>query len=433
MLSSQSYRDKYWAVVTVFGTLWGGLELTLGTFLHTLHVPKTGLIMVSLSLVLLIAQRRIFPARGLTICTGIIAACIKSLSPGGIIVGPMIGILSEALVVELFLLPGSRNYISGIIAGGMGILWSQLISVFRKWVIYGDDFIKALFKFVSKFLTLESTSTVGWTLIAIALGLIFIVGGISGFLGGRLGRRVEKRIAAIDENDAQNSALAASPKNDSEENSLIKEGISEQSTSDIIASLSKKKHAQADEQVLKTRKYILPIAIITLGIQILAGFWVQNDLWWTIPALVVWMITLGIGAKNVLKSMWWPKFWLISILISLLCGLILAFDFEGGWNFALGIEATVRMLSRGIFVFAWIGWFTRSIRTSEFLGIWQTLRMPNLGHALTRAYALLPAWLDRMNELVKNRPKGFINNWKYIHECILICLVEAVRQTDEIQ
>ncbi|MBO4350426.1 MAG: hypothetical protein J6A01_05705 [Proteobacteria bacterium] len=432
MHSSQSYHDKFWAIVTVFGTLWGGLELTLGTFLHTLHVPKTGLIMVSLSLILLIAQRRIFPARGLTICTGVIAACIKSLSPGGIIVGPMIGILSEALVVELFLLPGSRNYFSGIIAGGMGILWSQLISVFRKWIIYGDDFIKALFKFVSKFLTLESTSTVGWTLLAIALGLIFFAGGIAGFLGGRLGRRVEKRIAAIDELDAQNSTIAAPPKDDDEENSPINEEIPEESTPDMIASLSSQKHAQADEQVLKTRKYILPIAVITLGIQILAGFFVQNDLWWTIPALAVWIITLAIGALNVLKSIWWPKFWLISIIVSLLCGLILAIDFEGGWNFALGIEAAVRMLTRGIFVFSWINWFTRSIRTSEFLGIWQKLRMPNLGHALTKAYSLLPAWLDRMNELVKNRPKGFINNIKYIHECILVCLVEAVRQTDDL-
>ncbi len=404
----------------------------MGTFLHTLHVPKTGLIMVSLSLILLIAQRRIFPARGLTLCTGIIAACIKSLSPGGIIVGPMFGIISEALVVELFLLPGSKNYISGIIAAGMGVLWSQLISVFRKWIIYGDDFIKALFKFISKFLTLESTSTVGWTLLASVLGAIFLIGGMAGFWGGRLGRRVENRIAIIGKEDIQPPAMTSSNRENNEE--IIPENTEnpEQTANQMIASISSPKHAQADEQIIKTRKYILPVAVITLMIQILAGFWVQNDLWWTIPALAVWMITLGIGAKNVLKSIWWPKFWLISILISLLCGIILAINFEGEWNYKLGIEATVRMLSRGVFVFSWINWFTRSIRSNEFLGIWQKLRMPNLGHALTKAYTLLPVWLDRMNELVKKRPRGFINNCKYIHECILICLVEAVRQTDEL-
>lgn len=428
MHKSQSYRDRFWAFVTVFGTLWGGLELTLGTFLHTLHVPKTGLIMVTLSIVLLIAQRRLFPARGLTICTGIIAACIKSLSPGGIIVGPMVGILSEALVIELFLLPGSRNYLSGIIAGGMGILWSQLISVFRKWVIYGDDFIKALFKFISKFLTLDATSTAGWTLLASALGLIFAIGAVAGFLGGRMGRRVEKRIEAIEQCDVQKIIEGGEmpSSNETPATSNVGEGVTEK----VIATLSNKKNAQPDEQVIQTRKFILPIALITLAVQFLAGFWVKNDLWWTIPALMVWGVSLAIGARSVLKSLWWPKFWLISILLSLICGLILAMDFDGGWNFALGIEATVRMLSRGLFVFSWMCWFTRSIRTSEFLGIWRKLGMPNLGHALTRAYALLPIWLDRMNSMVKNRPKGFVSNYRYIRECILVCMVEAVRQTE---
>ena len=93
MEEKQAYRNRFWAFVTVFGTLWGGLELTLGTFLHVLHVPKTGFIMVALSATLLVAQRNIFPARWSTLAAGVIAACIKSLSPGGIIAGPIIGIL----------------------------------------------------------------------------------------------------------------------------------------------------------------------------------------------------------------------------------------------------------------------------------------------------------------------------------------------------
>ena len=111
---SPSHLDKFWAHVTVFGTLWGGLELTLGTFLHVLHVPKTGLIMVTLSVILLIAQRRIFPARGSTICTGVVAAFIKSLSPGGIIAGPIFGIMSEAIIVELCLLISSQRLVFSV-------------------------------------------------------------------------------------------------------------------------------------------------------------------------------------------------------------------------------------------------------------------------------------------------------------------------------
>ena len=56
-MAETSQLDKFWMYVSAFGTLWGGIELTLGTFLHVLHVPKTGLIMGVVTLVLILAQR----------------------------------------------------------------------------------------------------------------------------------------------------------------------------------------------------------------------------------------------------------------------------------------------------------------------------------------------------------------------------------------
>ena len=55
-----------------------------------------------------------------------------------------------------------------------------------------------------------------------------------------------------------------------------------------------------------------------------------------------------------------------------------------------------------------------------------------LGHALTRAYSLLPLWLDRMNDLIKGRPGGFLPNIKYARECCYVCLVEAAKQTESL-
>ncbi len=193
---SPSHLDKFWAHVTVFGTLWGGLELTLGTFLHVLHVPKTGLIMVTLSVILLIAQRRIFPARGSTICTGVVAAFIKSLSPGGIIAGPIFGIMSEAIIVELCLLISSQRLVFSVWASVCAITWSQVQSLFKMWIYYGKDFIDALARVVEKFFRVEWTATLGWTLLAAFFGIVATIGAVAGVVGARMGNHVRRDIDA---------------------------------------------------------------------------------------------------------------------------------------------------------------------------------------------------------------------------------------------
>ena len=180
----------------------------------------------------------------------------------------------------------------------------------------------------------------------------------------------------------------------------------------------------ADEQTIRTRLAVLPFAILTL----IAQF--PDIPWATTVALVVWLITLGLGAHNVLKSIWWPRFWLVSAVVCVLSGLILAWSPGEAWNWTLGLEATARMLIRGIYIFSLITWATRCVRSEEFLTLWRKIHLPELGDALTHAYKILPEWLDRLNEMLKNAPRGFKPRLHYIHACILESLVEAIRQAE---
>ena len=427
--------DTFWMYVSVFGTLWGGIELTLGTFLHVLHVPKTGLVMGVVTLILILAQRYLYPVRGATLCTGIVAACIKCLSPGGIIVGPVVGILSEALIVELCLIVAPRSRISAIVAATLALTWSQAQSLFKTWLYYGGDFVEGLVKLVTKFFSVPWSATVGWILVGALLALLALLGTVIGLLGHGLGRRVERALAEErrardtgDHGSAPDAEVVVQrevPAMDGSEH-----GGAEAETADamqVMAAVSGRRASrQPDEQTIRTRLILLPIAIATIAAQ-----FPGNPLWAAI-ALAVWLATLAIGARGVLRAIWWPRFWIVSVVVCLLAGLVLAWS-PGGWNWSLGIEATARMFIRGIHIFSFITWATRCIRSEECLAFWKRLGLPGLGRSLTRAYALLPDWLDEMNAMLRDRPGGLRANLRYAHDCARKSLVRAVLQAEKLQ
>ncbi len=407
-----SEMNKFWAYVTAFGTLWGGIELTLGTFLHVLHVPKTGFIMTLLTTVLLLAQRQIFSARGSSLAVGVIAACIKCLSPGGIVAGPVLGILCEAIIVELALMFRPRSMVSAIAAGSLTMIWSQIQSLMTIWIYYGQDFIDGLVKAISKFFSVSWTASLGWGMLGAFFGVIFLVGAVAGVIGWQLGRRANRELIKAETLETDNLS----------ENSEL-QPLSADASMSMISSIhkGKKRVSVPDEQVIRTRKFMW---IFALG-SLIAQF--SGDLLWSSVALAVWLVALFLAARGVLKAIWWPKFWSLTIVISVICGLILAWNFENGWNWMLGLEATARMLVRGVYVFSLICWATRCLRTREFLTIWERIHLPGLGMALANAYALLPNWLDRMNQLISSRPGGFRKNVRYARESLMICLIDAAR------
>ena len=460
-----SHLDKFWAHVTVFGTLWGGLELTLGTFLHVLHVPKTGLIMVTLSVILLIAQRRIFPARGSTICTGVVAAFIKSLSPGGIIAGPIFGIMSEAIIVELCLLISSQRLVFSVWASVCAITWSQVQSLFKMWIYYGKDFIDALARVVEKFFRVEWTATVGWTLLAAFFGIVATIGAVAGVVGARMGNHVRRDIdaryrdvlasetqpntsIAFDSNAPfatdsnapfatdsnapfatdSNASIASNSNAPFASNSNAPFATDSNASNPSIQSSRKRKRPIIDNtQVLRYRLIVLPFAIATL----IAQF--SGDLVASSIALAVWIVVLAIGSRAILRAIWWPKFWVATTIISVLSGILIAWKLDGAWQWYIGLQATARMMIRGIYVFSLISWITRALRPKECLSVWERIHLPQLGLAITRAYALLPAWNDKLHLIVKNRPSNRRNLWSYARENIITCLVEASIQTENIR
>ena len=136
-----SEAARFWAMVAAFGALWGALEITLGSFLHALKLPFGGTALGVVAAALLVAQRQVLPRRGLSLATGVVAALCKSVSPGGVILGPMIAITAEALLVELALLPAPRSRLAAAWAGALVVCWATFQKVIGQYVYLGEDII----------------------------------------------------------------------------------------------------------------------------------------------------------------------------------------------------------------------------------------------------------------------------------------------------
>ena len=191
---------QFWAHVAAFGALWGGIEITLGSFLNTLRIPFGGTVLASLGAMLLVAARQLMPQRGASIATGIVAALCKSISPGGIILGPMVAITVEAFLVEVALLIAPRAWASAATAGVLAAVWSTFQKVISQVVFYGAGVITLYLTALRRArdwlgLPLEA----GWWALFALLAVVVAAGAAAGLAGRRIGAESVERLSLEEE------------------------------------------------------------------------------------------------------------------------------------------------------------------------------------------------------------------------------------------
>ncbi|MDX9722765.1 MAG: hypothetical protein RBU37_18600, partial [Myxococcota bacterium] len=288
-----------WAYVAFFGALWGGVEITIGAFLHTVRIPFAGLFLASFSASLMVAQRQLCPQRGTTLATGVVAALLKSLSPGGIILGPMIGISVEALLVELVLLPRPRSRLLAMLAGASAALWASTQGLLTQVLLYGAELLELYLGVLRRLAELLGVHTDYAYLSMLGLTLVLALPGVVGGLWGhRLGRRVIARL----------------------EQGQFPVSMAEQLPHQGLA---------GDERVVRHRLLLAPIVMLALGLQF------GRSLGLAVAALLLLLTALGLWARPALRALWLPRFWLFSLLLSLAAAVLLAPAREGGWLIGL--------------------------------------------------------------------------------------------------
>ncbi|MGQ9621478.1 MAG: nucleoside-triphosphatase [Bacteroidales bacterium] len=180
---------QVWLRASVVGTIWASFEIIFGSFLHNLKIPISGTILSFIGVWILVAFQQFWKDRGLVWRAGLICALMKSISPSAIILGPMIGIFTESVIIELFIRILGRNYLAYIFGGSLAVLSTLIQKIINLIILYGFDLIKildGLYKFIVKQIGMENVSPVYLLIIITSLYLIAgAIGATGGYLTGR--------------------------------------------------------------------------------------------------------------------------------------------------------------------------------------------------------------------------------------------------------
>ena len=184
--------------VAAFGTLWGLLEITLGTALKGLRIPFTGMLMASLATILFLAGRRFAPRRGSILMMGGIAALLKIFSLGGFVLGPVWAIVLEAAVAEAAIGALGLHRLSCILAAILVLAYTTVHPLLTQALLYGPAIVRIyaeMLRLAAHTARLDGAGVP--VLIAGWLGAVSLLGAAVGLMGDRLGRRLEERIGRL--------------------------------------------------------------------------------------------------------------------------------------------------------------------------------------------------------------------------------------------
>ena len=133
---------RLWQRAAVYGSLWAAVEIVVGSFLHNLRVPFAGSVLGAVGVAILTASHRAAPEKGLIWRTALVCALMKSISPSAVILGPMIGILMEGILLEIFV-RSFRGRAPGYLAGGaIAVSWSMAQRILSALIAYGANVVR---------------------------------------------------------------------------------------------------------------------------------------------------------------------------------------------------------------------------------------------------------------------------------------------------
>jgi nucleoside-triphosphatase THEP1 len=140
----QTILDSQWLQASVVGSLWASIEIILGSFMHNLQLPFAGTLLAMLGVMLLIAFHQRWRVKGLFWRAGLICALMKSISPSAILLGPMTGILAEALLLELVVRIAGTNLVGYLLGGAVALSSAIVHKLVTLLIMYGFDFVNVI-------------------------------------------------------------------------------------------------------------------------------------------------------------------------------------------------------------------------------------------------------------------------------------------------
>ncbi|MBW6478003.1 MAG: DUF2478 domain-containing protein [Bacteroidales bacterium] len=185
--------SEKWLKAAVVGSLWATVEIVLGSLLHNLKLPLAGSLLSFITVYLVISFFQVWKTHGLIWRAGLICALMKSISPSAIILGPMMGIISQAIILDMIIRLSGRNLFSYLVGGSLAVFSALFQKAITLLFLYGWDFVLLLenmYFFAARQLRLEHLPP-AWLLVLLSMTYLFS-GALAGFMGFITGRNYLK-------------------------------------------------------------------------------------------------------------------------------------------------------------------------------------------------------------------------------------------------
>jgi nucleoside-triphosphatase THEP1 len=371
IISSKPLSQK-WLKAAVIGSIWASVEIILGSFLHNLKIPMSGMILSFISVYLLISFLQVWKENGLIIRAGIICAFLKSISPSALIIGPMIGILTEAMLIEFYIFIFGKNLVGYLIGGAFAVLATLLQKVASLLILYGFDFIKILkdlYSFAVKQINLEQ---LGPAILIIIITVVYIITGMAGAISGYI----------------TGSGYLKNKKKFGYENE--------------VTLYSK---SQFSDQAV-SQSYSLTFLLLNFSLMVAILFLMNSS--YIIAAIVfsvIYLVFCILKYKNSLRRLKKISFW-VSFMVITFAAAFLWNGFKHGAFFSVeGLIIGLKMNVRAIIIVIGFASISVELRNPVIKSVLYHRGFANLYQSLNLAFSALPFFLSNLSK-PGNKKKG---------------------------
>jgi len=288
---------------------------------------------------------------------------MKSLSPSAVILGPMIGILSEALIIWLMVVLFGKNLFSYMLAGALAVISALFHKLATLLVLYGFNLVRivgGLYDYSVKQLRVESLDPL--ILILLIVILYAAIGAIGALLGYFTGKR--QRLENYQPAGKESSQRAS-------ESELFK--------------FSDK------------RRYSLVLLVVHLAMIILC-LWVMNTqpLYLSVPLCVLYAVSCFAWYRASSRFLKKKGFWIQFIAITLLASLLLEAYSSGQLFSANGLIIGLMMNLRALVLMAGFTAISYELRNPVVKVVLYQRGFSSLYQSLGLAFSALPDIVSAM-------------------------------------
>lgn len=343
-----------WKRATAFGSLWAASEIVIGSLVHGLRVPLAGTLLAAIGVSILVAGLRLRGEPGVALRAGIVCALMKSVSPGAVIIGPMIGIMLEASIIEGVTRLTRRSIPGLLLAGALATATPIVQKIGGLLITYGFDAANiyfGLYEFAAA--TLGARGLGPGDLILVFVAAAAILGTVAAAAGLRMAALARQTTAGTLALDPSASAFRFDAPSDGQRYSVP----------------------------------LMAVHLISLGAGL--ALVALTPLWVAAVPVAAYAGLSFARYRRVAKKFAQPRIWLEFAAIAVLAALALG-GLSPGRTVSDGMYAGGQMVARGILVIVALSSISVELRSPAVLGWFLGKGLGNLAEAIGIAARALP-------------------------------------------